>query len=304
MLRQWGVPLGAMLMWLTAASRHSPAQQTYRTDIKAVPIYVSVIDDRGHLVTNLARDDFEVYDNGRQVEIAVFDDHAQRISGALVLQILSWQFKRERAAADAFVEAIGPEDRILIGTLGSEVAMSPILTSDKPTLSRVLDEEFWPGGGSPLWRGIDSAMRALSGEPGRRVIVLVTDDRENLPNPLPDVVDHLPDAIRAESDREKRAIESRLRAGPHVLYTVALEGTLGVGTYLDDAVDATGGGRITLLAHDDTKAIMRRVVEELRHQYTLSFVPTNLDGSVHRLRVTVNRKAVKVRFRQSYTATP
>ena len=304
MLRQWGVPIAATLMWLHAASRPTPDQQTFRTSVKAVPIYVSVIDDRGHLVTDLTRDDFQILDNGRPVDIAVFDNQVQRITGVLLLQALSWQFQRERELASAFVDALAPEDRICIGSLGSEVAISPIMTGDKPTLSRVLDEEFWPGGGSPLWRGIDTAMRALSSEQGRRVIVLVTDDRDNLPAPLPDVVDHLVDAIRTQSDREKRAIEPRLLAGAHVLYTVTLEGLAGVGTYLDDAVDATGGGRIRLGAHDDSKATMQRVVNELRHQYTMSFIPTVLDGAVHRLQVKVNRKAVKLRFRRSYTATP
>jgi hypothetical protein len=49
---------------------------------------------------------------------------------------------------------------------------------------------------------------------------------------------------------------------------------------------------------------MQRVVNELRNQYTMSFMPTVLDGAVHRLQVKVNRKAVKLRFRRSYTATP
>jgi VWFA-related protein len=164
MLRQWGVPIVATLMWLHGASRPAPDQQTFRASVKAVPIYVSVIDDSGHLVTDLTRDDFQILDNGRPVEIAVFDNHVQRITGVLLLQALSSQFQREREAASAFVHVLASEDRICIGSLGSEVAISPILSGDKPTLSRILDEEFWPGGGSPLWRGIDSAMRALSSE--------------------------------------------------------------------------------------------------------------------------------------------
>lgn len=304
MLRQWGVPVVATLMWLHDASGSTPDQQTFRTGVKAVPVYVSVIDDRGHLVTDLTREDFQILDNGRLVEVAVFDNHVQRITGVLLLQAMSTQFQREREAASAFIHALAPEDRICIGSLGREVAISPILTGDKPTLSRVLDEEFWPGGGSPLWRGIDSAMRALSSEQGRRVIVLATDDRENLPAPLPDVVDHLVDDIKAQSDREKRAVEPRLLAGGHVLYTVALDGILGAGTYLDDTVDSTGGGRIRLGTLDDPKATMQRVVDELRHQYTMSFIPSVLDGSVHHLQVKVDRKAIKLRFRSSYTATP
>jgi len=304
MHRQWGVPIVATLMWLHGASQPTPDQETFRTSVKVVPIYVSVIDDRGHLVTDLTQEDFQILDNGRTVKIAVFDSHVRRITGVLLLQALSRQFQREREAASAFVHGLASEDRISIGSLGREVAVSPILTGDKPTLSRILGEEFWPGGGSPLWRGIDAAMSTLSSEQGRRVIVLVTDDRDNLSAPFPDVVDHLADAIRAQSDRERRTIEPRLLSGGYVLYTVAMDGVLGAGTYLDDVVDAAGGGRIRLGAHDETKATMLRVVDELRHQYTVSFVPSALDGAVHQLEVRVNRKAVKLRFRRAYTATP
>jgi hypothetical protein len=86
-------------MWLHGASRPTPDQQTFRTGIKAVPIYVSAIDDRRHLVTDLTRDDFQILDNGRPVDTAVFDNHVQRITGVLLLQALSWQFQREREAA-------------------------------------------------------------------------------------------------------------------------------------------------------------------------------------------------------------
>jgi hypothetical protein len=46
------------------------------------------------------------------------------------------------------------------------------------------------------------------------------------------------------------------------------------------------------------------VIEELRHQYLLGFVPTSLDGKVHRLEVRTTMPGLTVRTRKNYRAVP
>ena len=53
-----------------------------------------------------------------------------------------------------------PQDRAQIGTFGEEIAISPHLTGDKEMLRRVLRNELWPMGGTPIWNALDAAMSA------------------------------------------------------------------------------------------------------------------------------------------------
>ena len=80
------------------------------------------------------------------------------------------QFGQVREAALHFVNLLGPADRARIGSFGDEVALSPHLTGDTRVLARVLEEELWPGGPTPLWSALHAAMGSLASEPGRKVI--------------------------------------------------------------------------------------------------------------------------------------
>ena len=80
-----------------------------------------------------------------------------------------------RSAADALIDALWPGDRVRLGSFGIEVALSPLLTNDARVLHRIVDEELWPGGPTPLWAATYQAMTSLAEEHGRRVVLLLTD---------------------------------------------------------------------------------------------------------------------------------
>src|SRR5262249_45368955 len=82
---------------------------------------------------------------------------------------------RVRDAALQFVGVLLPTDRVRIGTFGDEVSLSPWLTNDKTILERVLREEVWPGGRTPLWSAVHEAFKSIEREPGRRVVMTLSD---------------------------------------------------------------------------------------------------------------------------------
>ena len=47
---------------------------------ETVPVYVTVADQSGSLVTDLTREDFEVYDNGKRQTIKLFESGVQPIT--------------------------------------------------------------------------------------------------------------------------------------------------------------------------------------------------------------------------------
>lgn len=74
--------------------------------------------------------------------------------------------------------------------------------------------------------------------------------------------------------------------------------------YLEEIADRSGGR----LYHADTlgsvSSAFSQIAEELRHQYALSYYPTNpnKDGSYRQVKVRVNQPALVVRARDGYRA--
>jgi Ca-activated chloride channel family protein len=276
---------GVLLASLGVAQQPRPV---FQSAARTVELHATVRSADGRLVPDLPREAFTVLDNGRQVEVTVFSKDPQPITVALLIDMsgsMQQHFLRVRAATREFIKALHSTDRARIGTFGEEVALSPHLTGDKALLTRVLEEETWPGGGTPMWSAAYDAMTSLDNQAGRRVILILTD---GVANP---------------QDRSAVEIQSRAINEGFMVYAIGVEGT-GLDPILKDMTDYTGGGYFELGAADDLASTFARVVDELRHQYVLGFTPTALDGRRHRLDVKLASPGAKARARRYYVATP
>ena len=153
-------------------------------------------------------------------------------------------------------------------------------------LARILSEELWPGGFTPLWRATIAAMTSLAGEPGRRVVLVLSDGN---------------DTDTFDGAREAGAVRKMATREGLMVYAIGLEGPGFSGT-LQDVAEETGGGHFELKSDADLGNTFARVAEELRHQYLLGFAATTLDGKMHKLDVRVVGAEYKVRAAKSYLA--
>jgi Ca-activated chloride channel homolog len=264
-------------------------QPAIRSSVDTVAVYATVNDSSGRLVPNLVREDFQILDKGVPAEITTFSNDPQPIT-VLIMLDMSWSMRsrllRLRESTLKFIQALVPGDRAQIGTFGEEIAISPLLTDDKATLARVLREELWPNGGTPLWTALDDAMTALAGETGRRVVLAITDGED---------VCSLPRCVGAGR------VEDRAEREAFMLYAIGMDGT-GLAGRITQLTERTGGGHFALAPGADLASTFALVADELRHQYLLGFTPARLDGSVHRLEVRVTRPSLTVRARRNYVA--
>ena len=281
----------AGLISVGLAAGQQPSAPVFRSATRTVELYATVRGGDGRLVPDLPREAFTVLDNGRRVDVTVFSSDPQRLTVALLIDMsgsMEGHFLRVRAATREFVKALQPDDRVRIGTFGDEVTLSPHLTGDKALLARVIDEETWPGGGTPMWSAAYDAMGSLRNEPGRRVILILTDGADSGPGRGFD---------RSGGDVEKRATDEGF-----MIYGIGVEGS-GLDVSVKDMADDTGGGFFELKADDELASTFLRVVEELRHQYVLGFTPVALDGRRHSLDVRLADRSMKARARKNYVAT-
>jgi Ca-activated chloride channel family protein len=272
----------------TTARQQLPA---FRAANETVAVYATVQDADGRLVSNLTQADFEIRDEGRPVEITTFSSEIVPITVALLLDMsgsMSDEFLLVRRSTEHFFSTLLPVDRVRLGTFGVEVSLSPHLTGDRAILDRVLAEEVWPGGGTPLWTAIEHGITSLASEPGRRVILTLTDGADSC-------------GFGGGVCASRRDVERAALQYHFMLYAIGMPGS-----ELDDGIrslsERTGGGHFDLAEDDDLPAAFSRVAEELHRQYTLGFTPAKLDGRTHRLEVRMTRPGLTARARESYVA--
>jgi VWFA-related protein len=267
----------------------APQEGRFRASVDTVSIYATVRDADGRLVPDLVKDDFTVLDNGVPREVTFFSSDVQPITVVLLLDMsysMVSRFMRVRSSTESFVDALRPEDRAQIGTFGEEIAINPHLTGDKQILRRVLRNELWPMGGTPIWNALDAAMTSLSSESGRRVVLTLTDGLN---------VCNFRRCLKP-GDVKRRAVREDF-----MVYAIGMDGA-GLDREIIEIAEETGGGHFSLPVGADLNETFARVADELRRQYLLGISPAELDGKLHRVEVRVGKPGTKVKARRNYLA--
>lgn len=277
---------------LTLASAPLPPQQApiFRGETRTVPIYATVSGPDGRLLPDLTRDDFTVLDNGQVRPLSVFSADPAPIVGLAVFE-MGTALKRSRTAvlpaALAFVDALWQEDRVRLATFDwSEISVSPILTGNKATLRRIVQEDFWFSGGvltKPLWATVTHALDIVAALTGRRVLLVLTAGQSSW------------------DPRTKQDAVRQLQHADAMIYAVGFTAS-GLARDIRELAEESGGGYAVLPDGADLQAEFRRIVAELHHQYLIGFVSDATDGSLRTLEVRVNVPGAKVRARRSYVA--
>jgi Ca-activated chloride channel family protein len=285
------------------AAGQDTARPTFHVDTRTVAIYATVQDGAGRLVPDLGRDDFRVFVDDVPAQIVQFSADPQPLTVALMIDTsqVSGNSLGSHRAADrertheairAFVDALRPDDRVRIGSFGLEIAIGATLTRDWNEVDRVLREELWFGGGTPLWQALVAGMQSIETEPGRRVVLALTNGIDT---------GRLPGFVGRRSNVDDYA--TRLAT---MVYAVRLPVSSNhwdeLADDLEDVAEASGAGHFDVPVDADVRDAFTRIAEELRHQYLIGFVPDIFDGQVHRIDVRSSRPGLIVRARRTFVA--
>ena len=285
--------IGVVLLGVSLAAQ----EPTFRSGSRVVPSYVTVVDGDNRLVTDLTRDDFEVYDNGRVQEITIFDNEVRPFSVVVMLDTsvsMTHRLDDLYAGAEQFLLRLLPHDKGTVGAFNDKVEFATGFTSDRNSLISALKRLDF-GNQTRLYDGVHASLDELETAENRKVILLFTDG-----------------ADFGSKQGSGSALE-RARDGEVIIYGIGLEteffnGQMVVRSKPDSILNRfareTGGGYFDLKKDADLNTSFTRVAQELRSQYLLGFSPAALDGKVHKLEVKVRKPGMSVRGRRSYVAAP
>jgi Ca-activated chloride channel homolog len=271
-------------------------EPTFRSGSRVVPSYVTVVDATNRLVTDLTRDDFEVFDNGRPQEITIFDNEVRPFTAVVMLDTsvsMTDRLKDLYAGAEQFLLRLMPHDKASVGAFNDKIEFASGFTSDRNSLVSGLKHLDF-GNQTRLYDAVHASLDELEKVEGRKVILLFTDG-----------------ADFGSRQGSGKALE-RARDAEVMIYGIGLEteffnGQMVVRSKPDSILNRfaaeTGGGYFDLKKDADLNSSFTRIAQELRSQYLLGFSPAALDGKVHRLEVRAKRPGLKTRSRRSYVAS-
>ena len=300
---------------LALAAATIAAQQPFKSGAQTVVVYATVTDSSGHIVTDLTRDRFEVYDGGKPQAITTFANDVQPITVVMMLDrsvSMLHNFSLVEEAAGTFVDRLGSSDKARIGSFSNRIEVDPRdFSSDKEELRHILKTELQDPGPTPLWNAMGVGMTALLHQTGRRVILVFTDGMDRPMNGRSNNLS-LKDVSRRADDEDVMVYGIGLVGDPFAGYGGQFSrGGLGPRPQgqpdrpdpgLEKLAAASGGGYFELTRTADLEGTFARVADELHHQYLLGFTPAKVDGKSHPLDVRVKGEGLTVRARKSYVS--
>jgi Ca-activated chloride channel family protein len=278
----------------------SDKDSVIRVDTRLVVLHATVVDKSQHLVTNLPKTAFQVYENEVQQTIKDFKREDVPVSmGLIVDNSGSMRDKREKVkeSALALVKDSNPQDEVFVVNFNDEAFLdTKDFTSNVKDMEEALSKIDSRGGTAmrdAIRMSIDEAKE--KGKRDKKVLVVVTDGNDN------SSLISLENLVRASqqsgiivytigllSEEEHREASRAKRA------LIAISNATGGQSYFPK--DLT---EVTKIAH--------QVAHDIRNQYIITYTPTiqALDGTFRKIRVVANgpNKPV-VRTRSGYYATP
>jgi len=136
------------------------------------------MDRDGRYVPNLQKEDFRIWEDGIEQQVAFFASVDKPFSVVLMLDVSpSTQFRLEdiQDAAISFVNQLRSDDRVMVVSFCEDVKILTDFTTDRSKLQRAIYRAKTSSGTS-LYDAVDNVInKQLSRVPGRKAIVLFTD---------------------------------------------------------------------------------------------------------------------------------
>jgi Ca-activated chloride channel family protein len=269
-----------------------------RVSSNLVPVSATVTDTRGRAITDLTVEDFELRVDGQPKPIGGLI-HAETPVRMVMLfdNSLSQRFARElekQAAIRFFRRVMRPVDQAAIISFATEVKLEHPLTNDVGKLVRAIETFDEPEGATKLLEAIIQAAEYLKFQPGRKVIVIVSDGQDSFSNPKLTFDETLRNVLATDCQvySVQTGIDEHLNLFP-------LEAV----RRLEILSERTGGSVYIPKNTSELDPAFAQIAADLAQQYVLSYYPTD-EGRDGRFRVinlrVKTRPNLRVRARRGY----
>jgi len=300
---------------------HVPAQEdtTLKVEVNLVNILFTVRDKKGGLVGNLSKDDFKIFEDGKEQPVKYFNRETDLpLTIGLLIDVSASQQNlidiEKNAAYQFFGSVLRKQDLAFLISFGEDSELLQDYTNSPKLLRAGLEDlhvssgvgGFGPGPvptisqprGTVLYDAVYVASAdQLKGQVGRKVLVLITDGEDE-----------------GSKYKISQAIEAAQKADAIIYGFYYVDR----GFYMSHGMVFAGGCDSALrqmsedtgvhVFHVDRKTTLQQAFEELqdemRSQYAIGYTPANpaKDGTFRKIEIKTGNKDWKVQARKGYYA--
>lgn len=291
------VVLAAVAVSLAIVPGTVSAQRVFRAGVDLATFGVTITDKRGNVVTDLTKDDFEVFEDGKKQSLEYFahgdGETAPPMHVGLMVDAsgsMQSDMKLAQGAAVKFLNMLPAAEDITLVDFDTQVRITRYPQRDFARLVERIRQRK-PDGFTALYDALGTYLDGADQQDGRKIMVMYTDGG---------------DTRSALSLTETLDL---LKASNTTVYAIGLvENT---GSYraqmqmtLRQLTETTGGQAFFPTAMKDVEGAYDKVLAEIKGQYHLGYQSTNVatDGAWRKVEIKVKRSDLRVRSRKGYFA--
>jgi VWFA-related protein len=254
----------------------------FRKDVDEVMLHATVIDDHQHIITNLDKSAFTVYEDGKLQNIISFHHVDIPVAMGIVIDN-SGSMREKRAkvnqAALNLVRSSNPKDEVFVVNFNDEQYLDQDFTNNLLKLKEAL-EKIDARGGTALYDAVVASADHLkqNGRLEKKVIFVVTDGEDN-----------------ASSETLEQAVKQLQQENSPAIYAIGILGDEEHPRRAKKALEIlsqrTGGIAFFPKTLDEVDAISRTIANDIRNQYAIGYKPTTPKGVGGFRQVRVEAKA-------------
>jgi len=296
-----------------------------RVDTDLVVIPTQIYDRNRKILTELRKEEFKIFENDVEQELAYFSSDEQPFTVALVLDMsYSSIFKLEeiQAAAFAFVNQLREKDKVMVISFDEKARVLCEATNNRKVL-RLAIEATKIASGTSVYTALNLVLnQKLNVIRGRKAVVLLSDgvDTSSLNLTAGDILKNIGETevliYPIQYDTYKDVQKTRKDTAP-VFYDEddrpiiiqmpkkkgeREEDYKSAEKFLNELSNLTGGRVDKVSSTTNLNQAFARIADELRKIYSLGFYPSDKRkvGVRYALKVRVYRPNLLIRARNSY----
>jgi VWFA-related protein len=280
-----------------------------RVDTNLVTVPVIVLDREGRYVTNLRKENFQIFEDGVEQEVALFEPVEQQITVLLLLDVSSSMFNDLEGltkSASAFLGQLRPNDQVMIATFNDSVDVLFDFKSvnDVRNMKKLRVKLNGLPPVTMVYDAVEFGLKKMKKINGRKAIVLFSDGvgsglSASARSNLRDAEENealiytvqfntlvLPPGYKL-TERDSKRIKQNNETATQ---------------YMSELAAKTGGQHFQMDNIADLEKTFAQIAAELGQQYSLSYYSTQSGkkGERRQIKVKVNIPNTAVRARDSY----
>jgi VWFA-related protein len=273
------------------------AQQTFRTGVDLTTFGVTVTVRKGNIVTDLTQADFQILEDGVPQAIKYFAHGDGEASPEMHLGLMldasgSMQsdMKLAQGAAIKFLNLLPEAQDITLVDFDTRVRITRYPQRDFARLVERIRQRK-PDGWTAFYDALGTYLDGAEQQDGRTIMVMYTDGG---------------DTRSAITFAETLDL---LKASRITVYAIGLVENAGsartqLQMTLRQLTETTGGQAFFPTAMKDVESAYEKVLAEIKGQYHLGYVSTNMatNGAWRKVEIKLNRDDLRVRSRKGYFA--